>query len=526
MTGILKIVTTTDFGADCDDQKAVADAIEGLGAGEEMGFIVSGPHPAVAAAAIAEKYFLTKGHYPLIGLGQQFEKDQRPENQIYSLVDGSPMIGKVIAAVFLTPEEFQRAVDAQIRTGKLATLETVVLAPLHSPLEYYNPARPELAADADFQEKWARIAKTSTTQFQRLPDGSYQGNNYLKSAPGVADGFLAMLDSHHVEQLYFDGAVAKAPEFLMPVEQARHPGFQKAFESYIATMQANWLYMTEDAGVTPGAAAMHAGMFTPGARFPFGVHVAKATPAGFGLERALRETCGISRGKPVRYAAAKRPILDELEAFDVQVLAQLQKTHPEIATVEMMRAEMHRGMMQALQGFAQKNGLAAGETVASFTELFDRARGRGIKLNPYAYMEDFAAELFAASPVTAAITQIAEAEINAPRDETGAPRVAGKTHAETLAGALGALGAHATVYDAVAVAAGKVVRASPGLKSWFAEAAGGGKTVLNVTQDKVRKLQAADAALYAVFRDGITAALSADGSILAKAKAKRGPKPV
>src|ERR1700722_5765757 len=114
MTGILKIVTTTDFGADCDDQKAVSDAIEGLATEEDMGFIVSGPHPAVAAAAIAEKYFLKKGHYPLIALGRQFEKDQRPENQIYSLVDGTPMVEKTSAAVFLAPEDFQRAVDAQI----------------------------------------------------------------------------------------------------------------------------------------------------------------------------------------------------------------------------------------------------------------------------------------------------------------------------------------------------------------------------------------------------------------------------
>lgn len=53
----LKIVTT-DYGADCDDQKAVSDLIESLRSEDgDIAFIVNGPHPQLAAQAIAEKYF-------------------------------------------------------------------------------------------------------------------------------------------------------------------------------------------------------------------------------------------------------------------------------------------------------------------------------------------------------------------------------------------------------------------------------------------------------------------------------------
>lgn len=509
MTGILKIVTTTDFGADCDDQKAVSDGIEALAPGEEMAFIVSGPHPALAGAAIAEKYFLKTGHYPLIGLGKQFEDDKRPENQIYSLVDGAPMVDKTIPATFLSPEDFQRAVDAQIRAGSVKTLEAVVLAPLHSPLEYYNPTREELQDDHAFHEKWARVTKTSTTQFQRTDDGHYKGNNYLKSGPGVADGFLRMLQDQGVEALFFDGAVAKLPEFLMCVEQANHPGLQRSFEAYIATMQVPWLYMTGANGETPSADIMHAGMFTAGASFPFGVHVANGTPAGFGLDRALKEICAITPQDTEKYAAAKKPLTNELEAFDLQVLKKLRETNPEIATVADMRAEMHRGMMDALQRFAQRTGVCAeGETVASFTDLFARAKQNGVKLNPYNYMEPFTEELYHASPVTKAVTEIAAIEINTPRAD-------GKSHTATLASALAEQGARATVYDAVAVAAGIAVRSSPELKNWFAETTPEGQVILNITQTRVEKLKNSDSRLYATLRDGVTRILAADGSALA-----------
>jgi NUDIX domain len=497
-------VVTTDFGADCDDQKAVSGLISSLGPGEEMAFIVNGPRPRSAAAAIAEKYHDATGHYPLLTLVQQFGEDKLPEDRVYSLVSATPIGGKNLSSISslrVTTERFQRAIDAQIRKGKINQFEQIVLAPLRSDWEYYNPTRSELSRDADFQERWESVQKVATTQFQ-WAGGRCSGNNYMKSAAGVADRYTAMLHRYGFVQVYIDGTVAKDEEFLMPMRQPRLPGVGKAIEAYIALKQVPWLHMTEDLGKLPDARHMHAAMFTSSAQVPFGVHVSATNPAGFGAQRALKEVCGIDPvTEPEKYTATMRRINAELDHFDRQVLTILRMQHPEVADVPEMRAAMHAAVVDALQDFARRKGLIGnGGSVDDFKHLFDLAKRKNHPLNAYQYMQEYKEILFGRSPLTRAITEIAEAE----RDK---PRPGGQSHADVMASILGSEGARAVMYDAVAVEASRAARRNPKLWRHFAD----GDKIINITQESVRRLRETDPALHKEFQMDVVSGLVKDG---------------
>ncbi len=109
-------VVTTDFGADCDDQKAVSGLIAGLKAGTEIAFIVNGPQPRLAAAAIAEAYHEATGAYPLITTGRQFGEDKKPQDRIHSLLDGTSIgaSSALVDNVLVSPDQFQ----SKIADGK------------------------------------------------------------------------------------------------------------------------------------------------------------------------------------------------------------------------------------------------------------------------------------------------------------------------------------------------------------------------------------------------------------------------
>lgn len=512
----LKIVTT-DFGADCDDQKAISDLIESRDTtATTLAFIVSGPHPHLAAQAIAEKYHAKFNAYPLIALGKQFEDDKKAAEEIFSLTDGLPMTEKPALAPVLTLEDLQTAIDSEITSGKYDQFEQIVLAPVHSTLEYYNPGRASAIADAALQKQWNHIQKLATLQFQRTEDGHCKGNNYQKSAPGVADDLLSLLEQNSIETVFFDGAVSKLPEFLMRVTQDKQIGLQKAAESYIAAMQVPWLYMTEPMGVTPSAPALHAGMFTAASQFPFGVHVSAGTPAGFGAERALKEICGITRDDPEKFAAAFKPIAEELERFDSAVLQSLQQQHPSVTSVAQMREEMHQGMLKALQRFAEQKGIVKPEEkIETFTDLFAEAKNKEVKLNPYGFMSEFEKTLFTVSPLIKDITTLAVAEARRPHN--------GQNHIQIMSSALAAHGARATVYDAVTIAAADVIRENGELRPFFNKKADTRAPVIDVSVAAIQQLKVDRSDLYAAFVNGIRERLTLDGTALAQPKAQPVP---
>jgi hypothetical protein len=501
-------VVTTDFGADCDDQKAVLGLIQKLKKGKEIAFIVGGPHPRLAAAAIAQRYHQATGRYPLITLGQQSREVKIPEDRIYSLVDGKPIRNSAsfVDALLVSPQEFQHTIDAKVREGGIQHFVQIVLAPLYSELEYYNPGRQGSAHDNIFHEKWSQIRKTATTQFDRIDEGTYKGFNYLNSESGIVDSYLTMLQNQGFKQVYVDGATAKFPEFLLTMKQPEQPGIQKAIEAYIALKQVPWLYMTEALGETPNAENMHVGMFTSGAQVPFGVHTSGKNPAGFGAERLMKEVCNISLKKAEEYTAAMKPIVEELEKFDQQVLTILQRQHPTIASVQEMRAVLHTAMMDALQKFGErKKILDTGKTAQGFKELFKIAADKCIPLNAYTYMQDFKDVLFEMSPLAKEITNIAEDQKNKTRaDDTN--------HVRTIVTALGERkkDIRAVMFDAVATEASRVVRNNGELQQHFTE----GNGIINITAEGLKHLQQEKPDLYAVLREGIREGLARDGSQL------------
>ena len=493
-------VVTTDFGADCDDQKAVSGLIAGLNTGEEIAFIVNGPQPRLAAAAIAQAYHKKTGNYPLIAVGKQFGDDALPSDRVYSLTDGTPIesSSSFIDTTLVSPEQLQGKIDQDVRDGKIRQFEQVTLAPLHGDSEYYNPAR--LSEDQAFQEQWRKIQKTSTTQFQR-EKGVYKGNNYQKSAHGVADGYIAMLQDQGFTQVYFDGAVAKDPKFLITMTQPELPGIEKAVATYVELKQVPWLNMAGKPGTTPTADAMHAGMFTSDAQVPFGVHVSGANPAGFGAERIMKEVCGIPPNTE-QYEESIVPINAELGNFDQQVLTKLREQHPEIADVRQMRAELHRAMVDTLQKFGQERGIGDPK-LEHFTEIFERAKTKGTPLNAYGYMKQFKELLFKENPLAREITEIADAEKNRPRAD-------GKSHMETMASILGKKGARGVAYDAVAVEASRVVKENRLLREHFTE-----DGVINISAENVNNLKKRNTKLYDTFERGVRSGLSRDGGQLA-----------
>ncbi len=503
-------VVTTDFGVNGDDQKAVLGLIERLKVdkgGKEIAFIVSGPHPDLAAAAIAQKYHHKTGRYPLIATGKQHEQHLVPKDRIYSLVDGEPIenCASSVDMQKVSLEEFQRTIDAKIKDGNIEHFTQVVIAPLHSKDEYYNPSREKIQNDIYFHDKWKKIQKTSITQFKRNDNNTYEGNNYQKSNNDVANDYVAHLQSQNFQQVYFDGAVAKSPEFLLTMIQPKQPGIQKTIENYIATMQVPWLNMTEPVGTTPSPEKMHVGMFTSSTEVPFGVHVSGANPAGFGAERIMREVYSISPQETERYTTAMKPIVEELDTFDQQVLAVLQKQCPDINSVPDMRKKLHSAMMHALQEYAKAQKIInADATVQSFKDLFKLASAKGTPLNAYTYMKGFKKVLFESSALTKEITDTADVEKTKKRKN-------GESHVETMTNALGDK-ATAVVYDAVAIVAGRVVLRNEGLRKHFTEAE---NNIINVTPARLNSLREKSPDLYQKFVTKVKDGLAKDGCQLA-----------
>lgn len=504
--GTLSVINT-DFGGDCDDQKAISQHIAALGSNDQSFFVVSGPHPKRASEAIAQAYYAKTGEYPGVALGQQFEAQKVPEEKIFSLINSHPMrTQKVEGFEPVTLEVLQTEIDNAIRHGNFAQLQQCVLGPLHKDEEYYNPAS-RLASDPILRENWEALPKKAVVQFQRTPDDSggfkYSGNNFQKSKPGVPDKFNAMLSEQGYTRTYFEGSVAKLPDFLLSVRQEKLPGIEKAASTYMENLQVPWSSMPGRSGTTPEPEQMHVAMFTPKGEVPFGVHVAGAIPPGFGIERLAKEVCGVPPGTE-DFVKLTAKIHQELDRFDAQVLQQLQKQRPNLVYTDVatMRADMHRAMMGALQEFAEKK--VPGASFTSFKQLFDAAKASNVKLNPFTYMDEFNEILFKENPEIKHVTSIAQ-------EQAGLPGLDGQSHLDKMTSILGSYGARAVMYDAVTLAAAHTLEKRPELAAHFADTDG----ARNVSQAKVASLQDSNPDLYRELSNSIRAELSRDGGALA-----------
>lgn len=505
--GTLSVINT-DFGGDCDDQKAISQHIADLGPDDQSFFVVSGPHPQRASEAIAQAYYAKTGKYPVVALGRQFEAQKVPEEKIFSLINSRPMhTQKLDGFEPVTLEVLQTKIDDAIKQGNVARLEQCAFGPLHKDEEYYNPSS-RLASDPTLKEIWEALPKTAVVQFQRAPDDSggfkYSGNNFQKSKPGVAENFNAMLAEQGYTRTYFEGAVAKSPDFLLSVRQERLPGIEKAASTYMENLQVPWASMPGKSGTTPEPGQMHVAMFTPKGEVPFGVHVAGAIPPGFGIERLSKEVCGVSPGTE-DFTKLTAKIHQELDRFDGQVLRQLQTQYPDLAdtNVPTMRANMHGGMMGALQEFAENKGMQSA-SFTNFKQFFAAAKEQGVKLNAFTYMDEFKEILFQKNSMVRDITAIAQEEAHFPGPD-------GKSHLDTMTSILSGYGARAVMYDAVTLAAAHTVEKNPDLAAYFTETDG----ARNVSQAKVANLRDSNSGLYRELSSGIRTELTRDGGALA-----------
>lgn len=501
-------VINTDFGGDCDDQKAISQHIAALGPNDRSFFIVSGPHPKQAAEAIAQAYYAKTKKYPDVAFGQQFEQQKVPEEKIFSLINSEPMHKqKVDGFEAVTLEVLKTKIDNAIKHGNFAQLEQCVFGPLHGDNEYYNPFS-RLSSDLTLKKSWEALPKTAVVQFQRDPDDSggfkYSGNNFQKSKPDISEKFNAMLSDQGYTRTYFEGAVAKEPDFLLSARQEKLPGIEKAIATYMENLQVPWAGMPGKSGTTPAPGQMHAAMFTPKGEVPFGVHAAGAIPPGFGVERLAKEVCGTPSGTE-DFAKLTAKIDQELDRFDGQVLQQLHKQRPDLVDIDVptMRADMHSAMMSGLEKFAEKKGVP-GASLANFKEFFDAAKERGIKINPFTYMDEFKEILFRENSTIKEITAIAQ-------EQAGIPGPDGKSHLNKMTSILGSSGARAVMYDAVTLAAAHIVGKRPELAAYFAERDG----ARNVTQTKVADLRNSKPNLYKKLANGIRDELTRDGGVLA-----------
>lgn len=506
-------IVATDFGADCDDQKAISQAIAALGPREEIAFVVGGPHPPRAAEAIAQSYHEKAGKYPIVALATQFEQNKVPEDKIFSLKNGEAMLGQEVNGFKpVGLEEFHKNIDYRIKNGNVKSLRQCVFCPLHKHDEYYNPAS-RLESDPALKSAWEKLPKTAVVQFLRTAsdDGKtfkYRGNNFQKSGDGVSQEFTEMLAAQGYKTTYFDGSVSKDAEFSLSVRPGKLPGVEKAAASYTEGLQVPWANMPGKSGTTPAISQMHVGMFTKKAEVPFGAHVTGGTDAGFGVERLAKEVCGIST-EDERYAGFTDNIGRELDRFDRQVLSELHERMPERKNLDLasMRALMHADMAATLRDFADEKGLA-GKPIANFKQLATTAKDNGVELNAYGYMPDFKKRLFEKSPLVEEITSIAEREANRRGPD-------GKTHLDRMTGILQGYDVRAVVYDAVALAASNVLERNPDLAAYFKEADG----ACNVTSAKVGSLRNStskpDRALFQKFVGGIRDEMTRDGGAMA-----------
>lgn len=519
-TGKKITIVTTDYGNDRDDQKAVSglivglrldeekaisDLIANLRPDEEIAFIVSGPQPHMAAAAIAEAYLSKTGHYPIIATGQPFEVDKMPEDRIYGPYNGNPVLPRssFINDRLVALPKFQEEIDNIIKSGEVERFEQIILAPIHSPLEYYNPSL-RLDGDSALEEAWGAIHKVSIAQFDRKGGKTYAGYNYLRSRTGEADRYDDMLVKEGFTRIYCDGSVARFPEFLITATQPNLPGIEASVKAYMEFMQIPWASMPGKSGTTPAIADMHAGMFTPGAEIPFGAHVSGQHHDGFGMERLIREIYGI-HPENAEYSTLVDAVHSALESLDEQVLNTLKSRHPgdyDTMNVRQMRAEMHEAMIHTLQKFAQKEGISS-SPLHSFQELFEQAEAKGIAISPFGYMNKFKELLFQNSPFVAEVAKIADEEKNRP------PQAGDKSYVETMVSLFSQEGARAVVCDAVAVEASRVVLGDPELRKHFTEP---DTEIINISQESALRLQETDPDVFRKFELGVVSGLERDGA--------------
>lgn len=502
----------SDLGPDCDDPALVLLALKQGNPQDKYYFVVSGPHPELAAKAIAQAA-QSMNRQCTIALGTTFEQDKFPKENMFSLINDRPIADQPVEFKTVSLDDRQRLIREDRYGGRVREFRQIVVGPLHKDNEFYDISS-ERASDPVLKELLKHIKNKRVAQFQRIDKGAdgfaYKTNNAEKSDPAVLARFThtSATKSHHTT--YVEGDVSKIPELLLSAQQKKNPGLEKYIAAYSETAQATWAYLAGDNGATPGPQDMRFGMFTPKGIFPYCVHVSGKSAQGFGLQRFAGQVCDIPVDSP-RFEEMAGKINGELDRFDRQVLAELHNGHPEFANLDIgaARRQMHDASLETLNDFARSKG-HVGKEFADFKEFFDHPVAA--KVSAYGYSAEIETKLLGSSPLVKAITDIAAEQARIPRDD-------GKSHLNRMTEIFSHYGARAVMYDAIALAASNTAEGSPELASHFKERDG----AFNITAPKVEQLRNEKPELFRAFVGGTREQIELTGLVFAEPLQRQAP---
>lgn len=496
-------VVTVDFGEDCDDQTAIVNLIAGMEKNEELAFIVGGPQPKAAAAAIAQKYYEVTGKYPLIAVETQLEEElplrnellSEDENRIFSLMDGNPMASSFpsVNTRSFSLEKFQQKIDEKIISGTIEHFEQIILASLYDRKQYYNNAD-RLETDALLKKTWNTIpVKTSIMQFQ-FKDGKFDGFNYNNSNKQIADECIQRAFEQG-EVAVVDGKVAKTEKFTLPILQPHAPGIQKAIEFYLENRQIPWLGLIGPNGSTPFPQQTHASIFMEEAKYPLMQHTSGTHGKGFGAQRALQEICNLlpltdDHRNALKEISLEQHHFDEqvANALNDEVRKALREKFPDIGNdAARMKNYLHNALMDTVTNFAREKGIITQkQQLDCISQLYTKAKeaGREEEINPSKSMQEIQESLLR-YPLIKDIKETIEIQKDIPGKN-------GETYVKTMLTKLREIGASAIVYDAVAVQYSRALLRNPEAKPFFQTKS---NKLLNITPEAVEKMKEEEPAL-------------------------------
>ncbi|MBX5242848.1 hypothetical protein [Rhizobium sp. NLR22b] len=492
---------TSDFGAECDDQKAWSQFVAQLKPGDEVFVMAGGPQPSQAARAMAQAVWKKTGRYPVTAEATQFEGHKTPKEKIFSLVDGKPIHDQELPGFSkVRRSEWQQKIDEAVMSNKFSKLEIVIISPIFAKDEVYDVSRAD--TDPRLATSLKMLSKTAILQMIRK-EGKLNAYNYTKSAPGLPEQFHEAAVQAGFTMTYVDGNTAKDNAFKISARQPNLPGVENSIGFYIENLQVPWVNMPGPTGTVPEPEQMHVTMLTPKGEYPCLFHMSGAYTYGFGRERLAKDICAITDTKEYERFSSKAE--KELNRFDTEVLKSL---YGEECNVSEIRKEMRTAMLDALNKYAEEKGVTG--RFEDFESFFGAVNKKAEETktkpvaSPFTYIKDFTEILFRDNSRYKEITDRAQ-EL---ADRAGPD---GKSHVNEMAAIIKDYNAQAVSFDAVTLAASHTIHKDPQLIMHFTERDG----VRVVNPDKISALRKSNPHLYETLVTGVRAEMTLDGTAMA-----------
>lgn len=496
-------VVTSDYGAECDDQKAFSQFVAGLKKGDEVFVMAGGPQPAQAARAMAQAVKNKTGKYPVTAEARPFESNKTPKEKIFSLVNGRPIYNQKLKDFStVSRRQWQSRIDRAIKSNLFKKIEINILSPIFSEDEFYNLSR--ISSDLRLAGSLKKLDKSVNIQMILEEKGGFGAYNYNKSRRGLPEKLLEYAKRTGCTTTFVDGNCAKDNAFKISARQPALPGVENSISFYIENLQVPWANMPGSTGAVPKPEQMHVTMFTPKGEYPCLFHMSGAYPHGFGRERLAKDICAILK-ESSEYKSFSSKIEDELNRFDTEVMVSV---YGEKCDITAIKQSMHNAMLGALNTFAREKGVAGQfETFADFfeavKELAEETKTDPVA-SPFTYIDDFTKILFRDNPWYKQITDRAQ-QLSVLEGNDG------KSHVSKIAGIVKDYNAQAVSFDAVTIAAARNIAKDPSLAAYFKKE----DKVYIINPERIAALKDADSDLYRQFIRGVREVMTQDGTSMA-----------